>query len=165
MQTPDAKHPEKKLVAANRLRLVELLYCAALDSIIAARQSLRLGDAHSRSQAIQKATEIVTELTLSLNHESDCDLSRNLGELYGYTQTLLMEANSRQSEPLLSEAERLLSALLDAWVSCTDAVRGPQNGHGTLRRKATAQARVITMQPSYVAKPAVRNSVRPNQSI
>jgi len=165
MQTPEAKHPEKKLLAANRLRLVELLYCAALDSIIAARQSLRLGDTRSRSQAIQKATEIVTELTFSLNHESDGDLSRNLAELYGHTQKLLMEANARQSEPLLSEAERLLSTLLDAWVSCSEAVQRPQNGHGTLPRKTAGQARVITMQPSYVAKQSVRNGLRPNQRV
>jgi flagellar protein FliS len=165
MQTPEAKHPEKKLLAANRLKLVELLYCAALESIIAARQSLRLGDPRSRSQAIQKATEIVTELTFCLNHESDSDLSRNLAELYGYTQKMLMEANKRQSEPLLSEAERLLTALLDAWVSCSEAVQGSHNGHGTLPRKAVGRAQVITMQPSYAVKQAVRNGSRPNHSV
>jgi len=162
MQTPEAKHQPKKLLAANRLRLVELLYCAALDSITAARKSLRLGDTRSRAQAIHKATEIVTELTLSLNHESDTDLSRNLGELYGYTQTLLMEANAKQSEPLLSEAERLLSTLLDAWVSCSEAVRSTQNGHTKLPRKVAGQARVITMQPSYAAKQSVRSAARPH---
>ena len=159
MQTPQAKHPEKKLHAANHLKLVELLYCAALESIIAARHSLRLGDAGSRTEAIHKATEIVTELAYSLQHESDTDLSRNLAELYGYTQKLLMEANARESEPLLSEAERLLSTLLDAWVSCSEAVCGTQNGHATLPRKAARQAQIITMQP-HAAK-QLRNGSRP----
>src|SRR5260370_30697390 len=106
---------EAEVMAANRLQLVRLLYRGALDSITAARRHLRLGEIRARSGAITKAMAIVTELARSLDAESSAELSHNLVELYGYVQSLLLEANVRQSDPPLAEPETLLSTLLDAW--------------------------------------------------
>jgi len=60
---------------------------------------------------------IVTELSLSLNHPAGGDVSKNLDELYGYSQKLLIQANAEQSDPPLAEVERLLSTLMEAWQS------------------------------------------------
>jgi flagellar protein FliS len=88
-----------------------------LDSITSARRYLKLGDIRARSRAISKAMAIVTELSLSLNHPAGGDVSKNLDELYGYVQTLLIQANVEQSDPPLAEVERLLSTLMEAWQS------------------------------------------------
>jgi flagellar protein FliS len=109
---------EDEVVEANPLRLVELLYRGALDSIAAARRYLRLGDIRARSRAISKAMAIVTELSLSLNHKDGGEVSRNLAELYGYIERLLIQSNVEQCEPPLVEAERLLSTLLEGWTRC-----------------------------------------------
>lgn len=109
---------EDEVLEANPLKLVELLYRGALDSIAAARRHLRLGDIRSRSRAITKAMAIVTQLSLSLNHQDGGEISRNLAELYGYIERLLIQANVEQCEPPLVEAERLLSALLEGWTHC-----------------------------------------------
>src|ERR1700730_14377238 len=94
-----------EVAEANPLKLVELLYRGALDSITAARRYLNLGDIRARSRAISKAMAIVTELSLSLNHTTGGDLRKNLDELYGYEQKLLIQANVGQSDPPLAEAE------------------------------------------------------------
>jgi len=107
---------EDDVLGASPLKLVQLLYRAALDSIAAARRFVRLGDIRSRSRAVSKAMASVTELSLSLNVEQGGELSRNhLAQLYGYVEKLLIQANFEQREHPLEEAERLLSTLAEAW--------------------------------------------------
>ncbi len=109
---------EEEVLAANPVQLVRLLYRGALDSITAARRHLRLGEIRARSGAIGKAMAIVTELARSLDPQMSGELGQNLAEIYGYVQRLLIEANVRQSDPPLAEAETLLTTLLEAWEFC-----------------------------------------------
>ncbi len=109
---------EDEVLTAGPLRLIQLLYRGALDSITAARRCLKLGDIRGRSRAISKAMAVVTELSLSLDHTVGGDVSRNLAELYAYCQNLLIQANVKQFDPPLAEAERLLTTLLEAWQEC-----------------------------------------------
>ena len=110
-------HLEDEILTADPVHLIQLLYRGALDSITSARRYLKLGDIRARSRAISKAMAIVTELSLSLNHPAGGDVSKNLDELYGYSQKLLIQANAEQSDPPLAEVERLLSTLMEAWQS------------------------------------------------
>jgi len=112
---------EDELVDADPIKLVQLLYRGALDSIVSARRHLRLGDIHARSRAISKAMAIVTELARSLNTEQGGEVSRSLARLYGYVEKLLIQANFEQREQPLEEAERLLSTLAEAWASIAPA--------------------------------------------
>jgi len=117
---------EEEVLAATPLQLVQLLYRGALDSIAAARRHLRLGEIRARSGAISKAMAIVTELSRSLDLHMSGELSQTLAELYGYVQSLLIEANGRQSDPPLAEAERLLAILLEGWECCAGASLAPE---------------------------------------
>jgi flagellar protein FliS len=112
---------DDEVLAANPLKLVQLLYRGALDSIASARRFLRSGDIPSRSRAVSKTMMIVTELSLSLNRRAGGEFSQTLADLYDYVQKLLIQANSQQIEPPLIEAERLLSTLLEAWMQCEPA--------------------------------------------
>ena len=106
---------EDEVLDANPLQLIEMLYRGALESIAAAKRHLRSRDIRARSVAISKAMAIVTELSLSLNHREGGEISANLAALYGYIEKLLIRANAEQCEPPLSEAEALLSTLLEGW--------------------------------------------------
>jgi flagellar secretion chaperone FliS len=109
---------DEEVLTATPLKFVQLLYRGALDSIASARRYLRLGDIRARSLAIGKAMAIVTELSLSLNQQAGGELSKNLALLYGYVELLLIKANSKQIDPPLAEAERLLATLAEAWEAC-----------------------------------------------
>jgi flagellar protein FliS len=111
---------DHEVMTAEPVRLIQILYRAALDSIASARRHLKLGDIRARSRAISKTMAIITELSLSLDHAAGGDLSKNLAELYAYMQTLLIRANVEQSEPPLAEAQSLLSVLFEAWQSCLE---------------------------------------------
>jgi flagellar protein FliS len=124
-------HFDEEVLAANPLKLVLLLYAGALDSIASARRFVRLGDIAARSRAISKAMSVVTELSLSLNHQTGGELSRSLADLYSYVETLLIQANTEQCERPLMEAEAVLSTLLEAWRLCgredtVDAALAPE---------------------------------------
>ncbi|MGB6947505.1 MAG: flagellar export chaperone FliS, partial [Bryobacteraceae bacterium] len=117
---------DNEILAASPLKLVAMLYDAALHSIAAARRHIRQGDIRARTAAINKTIAIITELSACLNHDAGGILSRNLAGLYGYVLRLLIEANTKQSEAPLAEAESLLSTLAGAWVACTSAI--PEQG-------------------------------------
>lgn len=112
---------ESKIFTADPVELVQLLCRAALESVRQARSELRQGRIRERSRAISRASEILNELALAVDHSAGGDLSRNLVELYAYLQRLLIEANTRQREAPLEEAERLLEPLAEAWQACRPA--------------------------------------------
>jgi len=106
---------EGEVEQADGIQLVELLYRKAVEAIARARGHLRSGEILPRSRQITRASEILTELALSVDHASGGPLSRNLVELYDYMQHLLQTANVAQTEAPLAEAQRLLETLLEAW--------------------------------------------------
>lgn len=109
---------ENEILQADPLRLVQLLYRGALDAIGKARVHLREKNIADRSRQITKATDIINELTLSIDRERGGEIAANLVELYDYMQRRLQDANFRQIEEPLVELERLLGTLLEAWEQC-----------------------------------------------
>jgi flagellar protein FliS len=116
-------YQEAEVLSANPLELVRLLYRGVMEAIAGARQCLAAGDIAGRSQAINKALRIVTELAFSLDHREGAALSRTLVELYDYVQRLLIDANCRQVDPPLAEAQKLMTTLQEAWENCEPAPR------------------------------------------
>lgn len=117
---------ENEVLSASPVKLIQMLYDAALDSVAAARQYLRDRDIGARSRAIVKTMRIITELSRSLDYGAGGEISRNLGALYRYLLRLLIEANAKQVEAPLIEVERLLSTLAEAWKKCRADEPAPQ---------------------------------------
>lgn len=113
------RYIEDEVLTADPLRLVRLLYRAAVEAVAGARRHLHNGEIRPRSRAITKAVEILAELSSSLDHENAGDLSFQLARLYDYMQRRLIEANASQSDAPLAEVEYLLSSLEDAWRQCS----------------------------------------------
>jgi flagellar protein FliS len=116
---------DNEVLAASPWKLIEMLYGAALDAIAAARRHVRNRDIRARTRAINRAMRIVFELSQCLNHEAGGSLSRNLAGLYGYIGRLFIEANTKQVEGPLAEAEALLFTLAEAWRASTTPVPEP----------------------------------------
>ncbi len=123
---------DEEVLTASPLKSVHLLYRGALDSVASARRHLKLRDIRARSRAIGKAMGIVTELSLSLNLQAGGELSRNLAELYGYIESLLIKANREQCDPPLAEAERLLGVAGRGVGNLRPARRGSSGSPGNV---------------------------------
>jgi flagellar protein FliS len=114
-ENPYASSLDTKILAATPMELVKLLYQAAIEAVQAARRHLTRGEIVERSRSVSRAVEILTELSGSLDHEKGGELSARLAALYDYLQRTLLEANFRQADDGLAQAETLLKTLNEAW--------------------------------------------------
>jgi len=106
---------ENRVLSADPVELIYMLYERAISLVASARASLKAGDVAARSKAISQTVAILSELEGSLNHEAGGEISRNLNRLYQYMRTRLMTANLKQEEAPLTEVEALLQTLGKAW--------------------------------------------------
>jgi flagellar protein FliS len=106
---------EERILSADPVELVHLLYEASITAVGDARRHLAAGDIRARARSISKACEILAELTSSLDHEQGGEISRRLAQLYGYMHRRLLEANFQQSDNPLAEVAGLLATLAEGW--------------------------------------------------
>lgn len=116
---------ESKILSADRVELVQILYQGAIESVETARRCLKQRDIHARVKEINKALAILSELTVSLNDGAGGDLSRRLRALYDYMQRRLIEANFQQSDPPLAEVSKLLATVLEGWMNSKEPTSSP----------------------------------------
>jgi flagellar secretion chaperone FliS len=106
---------EDKILSANPMELVSLLYKGAEEAVTQARAQLAAQDITGRSGSISKAHEILCELLNSLNFEAGGELGQNLAHLYLYMQRRLLQAHIEQSDEPLAECQELLKTVREGW--------------------------------------------------
>jgi flagellar protein FliS len=116
---------ESRILGADPLELVNLLYQGCRQSVRDAREHLAAGRIAERSRAITKSCEILVELAQSLNHSETGEIGRHLAKLYDYMQRRLLEANARQLDEPLAEVLGLLTTLSEAWEGITRPAAKP----------------------------------------
>src|ERR1035441_10518135 len=106
---------ESRVLSADPVELIHLLYEAAIEAVREARRYLAEGEIAARSRSITKAFGILQELVAALDHERGGEISGRLGQLYDYMQRRLLEANFEQIAQPLAEVLGLLATLAEAW--------------------------------------------------
>lgn len=114
-----------RILAADPVELIHILYEYALTQVKAARAALAAGDIASRSQAISKALAAVGELEGSLNHEAGGSISQNLARLYRYMRKRLTDGNVKRDDKALAEVEALMTTLDEGWSAMQHAISAP----------------------------------------
>lgn len=114
-QSAQDSYLESRVLSADPLELIRMLYGAATASVREARKHLAAGAIAERARAISKACEILTELAVSLDHERGGEISRRLAQLYEYMGRQLIDANVRQIDAPLEEVLNLLGTLSEGW--------------------------------------------------
>ena len=107
--SPQDAYLESKVLAAEPLELVCLLYSEAGVAIRRAQEHLAGGHIAARSREITRALAILWQLSSSLDHARGEPHAHNLARLYDYMQRRLLEANLRQQAAPLAEVEKLLA--------------------------------------------------------
>lgn len=120
------RYLETEVLNADPVKLVGMLYCAAIEATSSARRHLKAGAIRERSRQIMKAWEIIVELSRSLDHTRGGEISRSLNQLYAYLQRQLLEANRLQTDAPLAEVEQLLTTLNQAWAILRIAPQPPE---------------------------------------
>jgi flagellar protein FliS len=94
---------ESRILAADPVELVTLLYQACQHSVREAREHLAAGRTGERSRAISKACQILIELAGALDRTRGGEISERLSQLYDYMQRRLLDANMQQRDEPLAE--------------------------------------------------------------
>ena len=109
---------ESRVLEASPLELVRLTYRGALDATSLARQHFMAGNIPARTQALNRATALVSELVISLRVVPDAGvqpIEQNLRRLYDYVLHQFAQAAIEQSASPLQNADAVLRSLLEAW--------------------------------------------------
>ena len=96
---------EAEVFGADPVKLIHMLYRGAVEAVGAAHRHLAAKQIRERSRQVNKAWNILQELSRSLDLERGGKIARRLGELYDYMQRRLIEANAQQSDAPLAEVE------------------------------------------------------------
>jgi flagellar protein FliS len=118
-----ALYLEDRVLSADPMELVRLLYQGCIDAVSEARQQLADGDIVERSRAISKAYDILLELATSLDRRRGGEIGERLLSLYEYMRRRLIEANSRQEDSPLAEVLGILETLGEAWTGVEERLR------------------------------------------
>jgi flagellar protein FliS len=108
---------EQRILSADPVELVHMLYQAALTGVADARRYLAERQVLARARSISKVCEILLELNTSLDYERGGEMSLRLSQLYGYMHRQLVDANSRQIDAPLAEVAGLVATLMEGWAS------------------------------------------------
>lgn len=114
---------ESRVLSADPIELIHILYEHTLGLVQDARCHLAAGDISARGKAISRAIDALAELDSSLDHEAGGSISRNLAGLYQYMRMRLLTANIRRQDAPLAEVESLLKTLSEAWSAIRPAAQ------------------------------------------
>ncbi len=116
---------ESRILAADPVELIHILYEYALTQVKLARIALAEGNIAARCQAISKTLAAVGELEVSLDSRAGGAISENLAKLYQYMRKRLFEATLKQDAAPLAEVESLMRTLDDGWTAMQHATSAP----------------------------------------
>jgi flagellar protein FliS len=121
------RYLEEKILTAEPVELVRLLYQTAIASVREARAHLRAGRIAERARANASAYAAIAELNGSLNLLAAPELAGRLRGLYHYMEARLVEANGEQLDAPLEEVLCLLTTLAEGWTAAADTLRRHDN--------------------------------------
>lgn len=97
------------------LELIIHLYDGAIDFLEKASKAIADNNKKAKCDYIRRATAIIDELLLSLNHDVGGEISTNLESLYLYMLQELTLANASSDECRIRHVIELLKILRSAW--------------------------------------------------
>lgn len=100
---------------AHPLKLVIMAYHGAVTALDRAVSALEQKDYRLKSEEIQKAVALVSELLAALDMERGGQIAKAFSSLYSYFLKRLLEADVRKDIKALKEVRSHLAQLQEAW--------------------------------------------------
>jgi flagellar protein FliS len=141
---------DTRVLSADPLELVHILYQHTLAMVADARRFLAEGNIAGRGRSITRAIAAIDELDTSLDRQSGGAIAGNLAALYQYMRGRLLTANIRQEDAPLAEVESLLRTLGEAWSAIRPA--GRAEAYETVEAHRGFGAIAAEMQMDYAGQ-------------
>lgn len=111
------------VVDASPHQLITMLLDGALDRVATARGAIERQEIARKGELLGSAIAIVDSLRASLDYDKGGEIATNLGMLYDYIESRLVEGNSSSDVALLDEASALLREIKAGWDSIPGDMR------------------------------------------
>jgi flagellar secretion chaperone FliS len=125
VNNPYQQYQTNSVNTASPGELTLMLYNGCLKFIHLAKKAIEDKNIEIKNTNIQKAQNIVSELMVTLNIDSQ--VSKNMLSLYDYLNRRLMEANVKNDISILEEVEEFVVEFRDTWKQVIQANRQQQH--------------------------------------
>jgi len=112
-----ATYESTEVTTANRLKLLIMLYDAAVRFMKQAKEHLLQNDIANKGLYISKALAIFSEFRGTLDFWPNPELAGNLDRLYSFINERLVTANIKNDTAMLDQALRITNILREGWVA------------------------------------------------
>jgi len=138
MTHPCKEYSTNQITTASQANLIVLMYEGAIRHPRQALESIEGKDAAGMAGSIQRARDILNELSIALDVQQGKDAARRLESIYQFAMSQLTLANIKAEGAPLEAVIRVLTPLLDAWTAVAEgraesalrAGANPVNTHG-----------------------------------
>lgn len=121
---------ENQILSSAPLELIGLMLGTASRNISKGAAALQSQDAIGHALAIGKASRIICELSLALDHENGKGISQNLWRLYDYLLAIFNDNSARKDPEKLEIAANLTAFLGDTFLQACKSMQ--QGGIGLI---------------------------------
>ena len=115
------QYRRNQISTSSQGRLILMMYEGAIKFTALAAESMAKGDAANQGKYIQKAHDIVNELSLALDFKKGGDVAPRLESLYQFALSQLTLANIKSDKKPLQAVLNILNPLLEAWTQLYEA--------------------------------------------
>lgn len=132
-KNPYNAYRETNIKTASQGKLIVMLYDEALKQL--AFSVKELGQPKPKldavNNAVTKAQDVITELTVSLDFEKGGEIAENLFSLYMFFNQTLREANIKKDPEPMGRVRNMMAELRAAWVEASKKSGLDQPGSAT----------------------------------
>lgn len=115
------QYRRNQISTSSQGRLILMMYEGAIKFTALAAESVTKGDAANQGKYIQKACDIINELSLALDFKKGGDVAPRLESLYQFALSQLTLANIKSDKKPLQAVLNILNSLLEAWTQIYEA--------------------------------------------
>ncbi|AQQ54147.1 flagellar export chaperone FliS [Planococcus lenghuensis] len=119
--SPYQTYQQNSVMTASPQELTLMLYTGSMKFMRLAKKAIADKKFEEKNINLIKVQNIIQELQVTL--DPNIDLSQNLGQLYDYMYTRLVEANTKNDADILTEVEELMRELRDTWKQIIETSR------------------------------------------
>lgn len=116
------QYRQTQVTTVDKGRLIVLLYEGAIKFLREAVAAQSEGNIPVKSNNINRALDIIGELSQSLNMQDGGDIAVNLKRIYQFWTDHLLKAKVARDSTALEDVIEMMSSLIEAWQAvCNDA--------------------------------------------
>ena len=116
------QYRQTQVTTVDKGRLIVLLYEGAIKFLREAVRAQEEGDIPAKANFINRALDIIGELSQSLNLQDGGDIASNLKRIYQFWTDYLLKAKIARDTKAIEDVIEMMGSLAEAWqIVCKDA--------------------------------------------